>query len=300
MPMYGAIEAGGTKIICMVAESINNVVERCQIPTSSPESTFPKIHTFFKKYVDKGLQDIGLACFGPLELDRRSANYGMITSTPKPGWQNINLKTKLEQALTVEVAIDTDVNAAGLGEYVWGAAKDVPAFIYVTIGTGIGGGAILNGIPYLGISHPEMGHLYVPHDKSRDPFPGICPYHGNCFEGLASGPALNDRWGPNFADLPKNHVAWMLESEYISYALVAYICIFAPQQIILGGGVMQQKQLLPLIKLKVKELLNNYLSNSALYNLDKFIVPPKLGNDSGIFGALALAMNLRSDSEKTF
>lgn len=288
--MYGAIEAGGTKINCLVAESITKIIDRCQIPTQNPDNTIQRITDFFSRHNQVGLRKIGLACFGPLDLNPNSPNYGMITTTPKPGWRDFNLKNELEHRLQIPIRIDTDVNASGLGEYKWGIAHEISTFIYLTIGTGIGGAAFVNGKPHVGLSHPEMGHIFIPQDVSLDPFPGICPYHKNCFEGLASGPALMDRWGPNFVTMPPEHVAWKLESTYIAYALVSYFYIFSPKLIIIGGGVMQQQHLFQKIRLIVAELLNNYSCEFKNGRLEDFITPPKLGNESGILGALALAM----------
>ena len=290
MEIFGAIEAGGTKINCLVAESHLNIIQRCQIPTQDAELTTHQIIDFFNRYQNLGLKRIGLACFGPLVLDPESPDFGLITKTPKKGWDNFNLKNVLEEKLKIAVTLDTDVNAAGLGEYRWGAAQKCSVFLYLTIGTGIGGAAFIDGVPHSGISHPEMGHIYIPQDISKDPFPGICPYHRNCFEGLACGPSLRDRWGPNFLHLPQGHLAWDLESTYIAYALISYIYTFSPERIIIGGGVMQQKHLLPKVRSKVKEYLNNYNASLIEDDIDNFLISPALGNDAGVLGALFLAM----------
>jgi fructokinase len=182
------------------------------------------------------------------------------------------------------------VNGAALAEYRWGAAQGLDNLLYLTIGTGIGGGAMVDGKPLRGLSHPEMGHMRLPHDQAVDPFPGVCPYHGDCWEGLANGPALERRWGRPSGTLPRDHPAWPLEAEYISLALVNLICVLQPQRIILGGGVMQQQHLFPLIRRRVQELLAGYLQSPAILDdIDRYIVPPGLGGRAGVLGAIALA-----------
>lgn len=225
-----------------------------------------------------------------MDLDRKSPTYGHITSTPKTKWQNTNLYGRVKEAFNVPVGFDTDVNAAALGEQQWGAARDVSDFIYVTIGTGIGGGGILNGDFLHGLVHPEMGHIFIPHDKKEDPYEGCCPFHRDCFEGLASGTAIRGRWGKTGEKLGKNHPAWNLEAKYISLALINYICTLSPEKIILGGGVMKQEQLLPLIHKGVKELLNDYIKAREITdNIEKYILLPQLGDQAGVLGAIALA-----------
>jgi fructokinase len=198
----------------------------------------------------------------------------------------------MEQALGVPVAFDTDVNAAALGEWQWGAAQGLENFIYLTVGTGIGGGGMAGGRLIHGLVHPEMGHIPVPHNHDRDPFPGSCPFHDDCLEGLAAGPALEKRWGRRAETLPGDHPAWSLEAHYLALGLVAYICILSPQRIILGGGVMQQKQLFPLIRREVQQLLNGYVQSPAIVEkIDEYIVPPGLGDKAGVLGSLALGMS---------
>jgi fructokinase len=205
-------------------------------------------------------------------------------------WINTDIAGAFRRALGIPVGIDTDVNAAALGESRWGAGKGLDTFIYLTVGTGIGGGGLANGILMHGMLHPEMGHILVPHDKEKDPFEGVCPYHKDCLEGLASGPAIQKRWGKAGNELPLDHPAWELEAHYLSLGLAGYICVLSPQRIILGGGVMENIHLFPLIRKKVQEALNGYIRRSEiLEKIDSYITPPMLNQKAGVFGALALA-----------
>jgi len=289
--MFGGIEAGGTKIVCAVGTGPDDLRDEIRFPTTSPDDTFGRIIEYFSEQNKTApISAIGIATFGPVDLDKKSATFGYITPTTKPGWTNANFYGSIKNAFNVPVGIDTDVNIAGYGEYKWGAAKNLTDFLYLTIGTGIGGGGFTNGKMMHGLQHPEMGHILIPQDKSEDPFEGNCPYHKNCFEGLAAGPAIADRWGKPAQDLEPDHPAWELEAKYISFALVNYILTLSPQRIILGGGVMDQEQILPMIMEKVKPLLGGYVQNpSLLENISDYIVKPALGNKSGILGAIALA-----------
>ncbi len=292
---YGGIEAGGTKIVCSIANDPQDILALERFPTSTPEETIKKIISFFtenQKSHNIKLVSLGIGSFGPLDLDPDSNTFGFITSTPKKRWRNTNLIQPLQQALNVPVFFDTDVNVAAIGERKWGAAHGLDNFIYITIGTGIGGGVIINGKPVHGLIHPEMGHIRLIQNASIDPYKGKCPYHKNCFEGLASGPAIEERWTKKAHELEPNHPGWALEVDYIAQALSNFIYCFSPQKIILGGGVMQQNHLFPLIRIKTLEYLNNYVQSEAiLTNIDHYIVPPGLGNLSGILGAIALARN---------
>jgi fructokinase len=233
---------------------------------------------------------VGIASFGPLGLDPASPSYGHITSTPKIEWRNCDLAGTVRRALEVPAGFDTDVNGAALGEAKWGAARDIRDFVYLTVGTGIGGGAISGGHVVHGLVHPEMGHIRVPHDITRDPYPGICPYHGDCLEGLASGPAMEARWGMPAADLPPDHPAWALEAHYLALGLANFVCTLSPRRIVMGGGVMQQTHLFGLIRRELLLLLNGYIqAPEILERVDEFVVPPCLGSLSGVLGALALA-----------
>ncbi len=289
--MFGAIEAGGTKFICGIGSGPQDL-EIAQFPTSSPEVTLRSVIEYFKAS-RQPLQGIGIGSFGPIDLRLDSSDYGRITSTPKTAWVNFDLVGAVSRALDVPVSFDTDVNAALLGEAKWGAARGLSDAIYITIGTGIGGGALANGQLIHGLVHTEMGHLRLPHDLVRDPYPGGCPYHGDCFEGLASGPAIQARWGALAMTLPPEHPAWALEAQYIGYALNNLVVSLSPQRILLGGGVMQQPQIFPLIRQQFAYVLNGYIQHPQLEPaaLDKFIQPPQLGGRAGILGSLALGQN---------
>jgi len=290
--LYGGIEAGGTKFICMVASGPGHIVEETRFSTTTPEETLGKAVQFFRPFVSSGqVSAIGVGAFGPLDLNPESPTYGFIASTPKPHWSNADVRGRLQRGLNVPIAIDTDVNAAGLGESVWGASKGFDPSLYITIGTGIGGGYIKDGKPLVGLLTPEMGHIRIPHNRELDPFNGSCPFHGDCFEGLANGPAIEKRLGIKGVDVPENDAFWDIEADYIASALMNYILVLSPKKIILGGGVMQRQFLFSKIRHRVHELLNGYVSSkSVLENIDDYIVPPGLGNQSGSLGAIALAM----------
>jgi len=290
--LFGAIEGGGTKFVCAVGTSTGNILVETRIPTTSPKDTLSRAAAFFKEqnFNLGNLTALGVACFGPLDPNPKSSTYGHILLTPKPGWAWADVVGTLQAALGLPVGFDTDVNGAALGEWCWGAAQGLSTFIYLTIGTGIGGGAMVEGRLLHGLAHPEMGHILLPHDLEQDPFTGVCPFHGDCFEGLASGPALEKRWGQPAETLSPKHPAWDLEAQYIALAMENYICNFAPQRIILGGGVPQQPQLFPLVRSKTLELLHDYIqAKDILEHIESYIVPPGLGNRAGIIGALALA-----------
>jgi fructokinase len=287
--MFGAIEAGGTKFVCLVGTGPDDIHDQVRIPTTTPDATLGEAIEFLRKRAP--LQAVGIASFGPIDLRSGSPTYGFITSTPKPGWANVDIVGTVRRGLRVPVGFDTDVNAAALAEFRWGAAHGLDTFVYLTIGTGIGGGGMINGGLMHGLVHPEMGHIRIPHDLDADPFAGICPFHGDCFEGLASGPAMNARWLKAADDLPDDHPAWMLEARYLALALVNFICTLSPERIVLGGGVMSREHLFPLIRHEVSELLNHYVRADAIVrHLDQFIVPPCLGSNAGVLGALALAL----------
>jgi fructokinase len=289
--LFGGIEAGGTKFVCMVGRGPKHIESRVRINTTSPGETLKNVIDFFRPYTkEKMVKAIGIGCFGPLDLNPDSKSNGYITSTPKPGWRNTDVAGILRRELKVNITMDTDVNAAALGEFNWGASKGNDPSLYLTIGTGIGGGYINKGKPLMGLLTPEMGHIHVPHDFNLDPFPGSCPFHKDCFEGLASGPAILSRFNVRGETISDDHPFWEIESAYIASALVDYILILSPRIIILGGGIMQRPILFPIIKRKVQEFLNGYVQSPILLeNIDTYIVPPGLGNQSGVLGALALA-----------
>lgn len=293
--IYGGIEAGGTKFVCAVGSNPDNLEHVERFPTTTPAETLQKCVEYFQNRVASGqkLAALGIASFGPVDPNPESPRFGYITSTPKPGWRDTDFVGPLKKALQIPVAFDTDVNVAALGEYTWGAAQGLDTFVYLTIGTGIGGGGLINGKMMHGLIHPEMGHIRIPHDLNRDPFPGRCPFHGDCLEGLASGPAIEDRWKTSGSELPPDHPAWELQAEYLSYAAVNFICTLSPQKLILGGGVMDQEGLFEKIHRRVADLLNNYIDAEELRSkIADYIVPPGLGNRSGVLGALALARQI--------
>jgi len=292
MTIFGGIEAGGTKFICAIGAPTGAVDKKITIPTTTPKETMAKVIEFFKKNQKQNqFLAIGLASFGPIELNQASVNYGYITSSPKTEWNNFNILGVLKEIFNLPFGFDTDVNGAALGEQRFGAAKGLDTFLYITVGTGIGLGGIIDGKALHGLTHPEAGHIFIPHDKSRDPFSGICPYHKSCLEGLASGPAIKVRWQVKSAlDLPDDHSAWNLEAEYLAYAIANFILSFSPQKIILGGGVMRREGLLKKVQLKTKEILNGYIKNkNILTNIENYLVAPGLQDESGICGAIALA-----------
>jgi fructokinase len=292
MPLWGAIEAGGTKFLCAVGSGPQDLRAETTFPTTSPAETIERCISFFREQQEKvgSLAAIGIASFGPVDPDSASPAWGYITTTPKKGWAHADFAGAVSRELGVPVGFDTDVNGAALGEHRWGAAQGLSTFVYLTVGTGIGGGGLVNGELMHGLIHPEMGHILVPHDRKSDPYGGWCPYHGDCWEGLAAGPAIEARWGQRGETLPPNHPAWTLESHYLALGLVNIILALSPQRIIMGGGMMQQRQLFPLLRREVQTLLNGYLQAPAiLRDIDSYIVPPGQGSRAGVLGALALA-----------
>ncbi len=290
--LFAGIEAGGTKFVCAVGSSPDDLGPPVSFPTTNPEETIQRTINFLTEQQAKhtGFDAIGIASFGPLDPRPGSPTYGYITTTPKPGWANYDIVNAIYRHFPVPIGFDTDVNGAALGEWRWGAAQGLDTFIYLTIGTGIGGGGMANGQLMHGLVHPEMGHMLLRHDQQRDPYPGRCPYHGDCFEGLAAGPAIEQRWGRSAKTLPADHPAWDLEAEYLALGLVNLITTISPERIILGGGVMQQPQIFPLLRKKVQLLLNGYVQSPVIMEqIDAYIVPPALGNRAGVLGAIALA-----------
>jgi fructokinase len=290
MPLFGGIEAGGTKFVCAVGTGPDDFRAETRFPTTTPEETIGQAIAFFKAQAQKEpLAAIGIASFGPVDPNPVSPTFGYITTTPKPHWAQTDLAGALGRALDVPVGFDTDVNGAALGEHRWGAAQGLDTFIYLTIGTGLGGGGLVNGRLMHGLIHPEMGHVRLPRHPD-DSYPGACPFHGDCLEGMAAGPALQGRWGQRAETLPLDHPAWDIEAHYLAYGLVNFICTLSPQRIVLGGGVMDQAHLFPLVRRKTQELLNGYVqSPEIIERIDRYIVPPGLGNRAGVLGAIALA-----------
>lgn len=287
--MLGGIEAGGTKFICAVGTGPDDLV-RAQFPTTTPEETLAKVIHFFRSNSGRDLEAVGIGSFGPVDLDPASSKYGHITSTPKPGWSDFDLVGSVVKGLKVPVGFDTDVNAALLGEWRWGAAQGLANAIYLTIGTGVGGGVMVHGQVVHGLVHPEIGHLRLPHDLAIDPFPGNCPFHKDCLEGLASGLAIENRWGVKATELPADHRAWELEAHYLAVSLANLTLTLSPQRILLGGGVMQQPHLFKMIRDEFAWVLNGYVRHpDILDHLDEYIRQPQLGGNAGVIGALFLA-----------
>jgi fructokinase len=288
----GGLEAGGTKFVCAVGTGPHDVRAKVRIPTTTPVETLSRVVTFFADQASRApLAALGVASFGPVDLDSRSGTYGSITTTPKPGWQHVDLLGPLRRALGVRIAFDTDVNAAALAEHRWGAAQNVSPVVYVTVGSGIGGGVLVDGQPVHGLVHPEMGHQRLPHDRARDPFPGVCPHHGDCWEGLASAPALAARWGQPPETLSDGHPAWDLEADYLALGLANVVLVLSPERIVLGGGVMTRASLWPMVRAKLVAVLGGYVSSAALGDgIEQYLVAPALGERAGVLGAMALAI----------
>lgn len=287
--LFGALEAGGTKMVMAVGDEDGRILEQKTIPTTTPEETMPQIIEYFKEKIrEKGMAALGVGAFGPVDVVKGSTTYGYILNTPKLAWKQYNLAGTLEKELGIPVGLDTDVNGSCLGEMTYGCAKGMDTVVYITIGTGIGAGIAVGGKLLHGMLHPEAGHILIA-KNSHDPGKSVCPYHDSCFEGLASGPSIEARWGKKSVELVDNTEVWELESEYIAKGLVNIILTLSPQKIILGGGVMHQEQLFPMIRNKVSELLNDYYTTKELERLEDYIVPASLQDNQGIMGAVRLA-----------
>lgn len=281
----GAIEAGGTKMVCAIGDENGSVFDQITIPTTTPEATLPKMIDYF---TEQSIEALGIGAFGPVDLNKKSSTYGYILDTPKIAWKQYDLLGNLKKTFNIPIGIDTDVNAACLGEMTFGVAKELDCVVYLTIGTGIGAGISVGGNLLHGMLHPEAGHVLIKKHKS-DTFDGTCPYHKDCFEGLASGPAIESRYGKKAYELDGKIEVWELEAYYIAQALANYIMILSPQKIILGGGVMKQLQLFPLIHQEVTKAVGGYLNTNQLNDIKNYIVPASLSGNQGILGALELA-----------
>lgn len=289
-PLVGGVEAGGTKFVCAVGTGPHDVRSEMRIPTTAPAETLGAAVEFFASHAEAPLAAVGIGSFGPIDLDPGSPTFGFITSTPKAGWTQTDLVRPFGERVGVPIGFDTDVNAAALAEHRWGAARGLGTVVYLTVGTGIGGGAVIDGRPVHGLVHPEMGHVRVPHDAGIDPFPGVCPFHGDCLEGLASGPAMTARWATPPSALPSDHPAWDLEARYLALGIVNVIAVLSPERIVLGGGVMRAAHLLPRIRRYVVDVLAGYIRARAILEaIDAYLVPAALGERAGVLGALALA-----------
>lgn len=280
----GALEAGGTKMVCAIGDESGKIFEQVSISTETPEITMPKLIAYFE---GKNIDALGIGCFGPIDPDKKSETYGYITSTPKLAWADYNIVGMMEKSLKVPVGFDTDVNSSVLGEVTFGQAGEKNCVVYVTIGTGVGAGIYMEGKLLHGMLHPEAGHILLTR-REDDTYEGICPYHKSCMEGLASGPAIQARWGRKAEELGDDVRVWDLEAYYIAQALVNYILILSPQMIILGGGVMKQEQLFPQIRSYVKKMINGYIKTKEMEDLEHYIVPASLHDNQGIMGALEL------------
>ena len=288
MSVFGGIETGGTKWRCAVGTGPDDVRAAETIPTTTPAETIDRTVDFFQRAGN--VDAVGIGSFGPVDRNAASPTWGQITTTPKPGWAHTVIGPEIRRRLAVPVAFDTDVNAAALGEHLWGAAQGLDTFCYITVGTGIGGGGMAGGKLLHGLVHPEFGHVRIPHDRDRDPFPGVCPYHGDCWEGLASGHAIERRWGRPAAELRDDEAVWELEAHYLALGLISVICILSPQRIVLGGGVMTAPDLLRRVHEEVKGLLGGYVESPAVgEGMAGYITLPSLGSQSGVLGAIALA-----------
>ncbi|MFS7402148.1 ROK family protein [Carnobacterium maltaromaticum] len=280
--MYGAIEAGGTKFVCAISDENFEIKERVSIPTTTPEETLSNVFEFFDQFK---LDSIGIGSFGPIDVNKKSATYGYVTTTPKVAWTNFDFLGAVKKRYEIPVGWTTDVNAAALGELKKGAAIGLDSCVYLTVGTGIGGGAVVNGKLLAGYGHPEMGHMLVRlhPDESYD---GFCPYHGNCLEGIAAGPAIEGRYGVKGHELANKIEVWQMEAYYLAQALMNYTLILSPERIVLGGGVMKQNQLYTLVREEFKKLMAGYV---AVPPLEEYIVAPGLGDNAGVTGCLLLA-----------
>jgi fructokinase len=285
---YGGVETGGTWCVCAIGTGPDAIDAHERFPTGEPGETIERLIDFFARAGAPAA--VGIGAFGPLDLDPASPRWGSVTTTPKPGWRDTPLATVVRDRLGVPVALDTDVNAAALGEHRWGAGVGTDSLCYLTVGTGIGAGLLVGGAPVHGLVHPEVGHLRVPHDRERDPFEGVCPVHGDCWEGLASGEAIRRRWATEPAALPADHPAWELEAEYLALGILAIVCVASPRLVIAGGGVLDHPGLLDRVRARLPALVGGYLDTPLLAGeIGRYLVAPALGDRAGVLGAIALA-----------
>ena len=288
MTAYGGIEAGGSKWECAIGTNPDDVRAAETIKTTTPKETLGRAIAFFER--EGPVDAIGIGSFGPIDQKLSSPTWGHITTTPKPGWAHTDVGQEIRRRLSVPVAFDTDVNAAALGEHRWGAGQGLDTFCYITVGTGIGGGGLAGGNLLHGLLHPEFGHMRIPHDFERDPFEGVCPYHGDCWEGLASGRAIEARWGKPAEELDDEPAVWELEAHYLALGLVSVMCVLSPERIVVGGGVVRRDALLPLVQREVLSLMNGYLDSTVVRDrISDYITRPALGARAGVLGAIALA-----------
>lgn len=292
-PLIAAIEAGGTKFVCAIGTGPDDLRDITRIATTTPDETLAEVCRWLSVAKSKhgAFQAIGVGSFGPVDVNPDSETYGYITTTPKPGWQYVDIVNMLKSRYHVPVAFDTDVNAAVLGEYLWGAGQGIDPLVYITVGTGVGGGVLIHGQLLHGLLHPEIGHVMVPPPTNSQAIQAIChcPFHKSCVEGYISGAALAVRWGVRADTLPDDHPAWEEVADTMAHLLANITLTLCPKRIILGGGVMEQPNILPLVRGKFAQVLNGYLRVPEITReLDHYICAPGLQGRSGILGALAL------------
>jgi fructokinase len=292
--LFGAVEAGGTKFVCAIGDQSGKIHAEARIPTIDAGSTLAAVRDFLdaQQRACGRLTAIGVACFGPLILDKSSAKYGFIGNTPKAGWSDIDVAGMLAREFACPVGFDTDVNAAALAEHRWGAARGAKNMVYLTVGTGIGGGVLVDGTPLHGLLHPEIGHIHPRRHPLDVNFRGVCPFHGDCLEGLASGPAILARCGADLAHLDADHPQWQMQADYLGQLCAQLVLTLSPQRIVLGGGVMTQMRLFPVIRERMLHWLGGYIDRSELLaGSDRYVVPPALGTRAGVLGGLCLAID---------
>lgn len=293
MTLYGGIEAGGTKFVCAVGTGPGDIRDEVRFPTGPPEPTLARAIDFFAQHARaEPLAALGVACFGPIDPNPASPRYGQVLATTKTGWSYTDVVARLRAGLGIPVGFDTDVNGAALAESRWGAGRDCGTFVYLTVGTGVGGGVVMEGRLHHGMAHTEMGHMRIAHDLDADPYAGNCTFHGDCWEGLACGPAIEARWGTSARALPPEHPAWALEARYLAQGVMNIVMLLSPDRVAMGGGVMDQQHLFPRIRQELIAQLGGYIqAPGILDDVDNFIVPPQLGNQAGVLGAIALAQD---------
>ena len=290
---FGAVEAGGTKFVVAIGNAEGEILAEERFPTTDPVATLAVTGEFLRRRGQEfgAFAAIGVASFGPVELDKSSPHYGFIVQTPKAGWSHTDMAGTLTRELRCPIGFDTDVNAAALAEHRWGAARDVLNLVYLTIGTGIGGGVVVNGVPIHGLMHPEIGHIYPRRHPLDESFAGVCPFHRDCMEGVASGPAILARTGATLAELGETHPQWEIQADYLGQLCAHLVVTVSPQRIVMGGGVMSQTRLLPLIRARMRYWLGGYIERSEIGSgIDHYVVAPGLGDRAGVLGALVLAM----------
>jgi fructokinase len=289
--LYGGVETGGTWCVCALGAGPGAIEAQETFRTAEPAPTLERIAAFFAAH--PAPLAVGVGSFGPVDVDPGSATWGHVMNTPKSGWRHTAVAGVLRERLGVPIAFDLDVTASAIGEQRWGAGRGAPSLAYLTAGTGIGAGLLIDGRPHHGLLHPEVGHLRIPHDRERDPYPGACSLHGDCWEGLACGPALEQRWGRPPAELPDEHPAWALEAEYLALGILSIVTVFSPHRMILGGGIMARAGLMAMVRERLRELLGGYLESPLLAErIDEYVVAPGLGDDAGVLGAIAMAQGL--------